>query len=148
MKQSLGPIGDVDMLTSQELHDSLGHHFSAFVREAARGVDYLGFFASPNAGTVQVPGPDSGYVWSLKLVSAQLSAAGALSVYPGENNAVAPYGASLSTVNGANNEVVMTFTSNVVVIKDQRSLFLASGVNILSYRILVKQVPAEMQAKL
>ena len=149
MKQDLGPLGNVDMLTASELREELGHRFSTFIREWYRGEDYLSFFGTPNTTTVTIPGPDSGYVWSLKLAAAQLSAAGALSVYPGEVTTVAPLGIASSVVNGGNNEAFITWTSNVVVLKDQRSLTLFAGSQtILSYRVNVKQVPAEMQGKL
>ena len=150
MKQDLGPLGMIDMLTDKELRESLGHHFSAEIREWYRGVDYLGFAGQGNGtGTFSIPGPDSGYCWSIKLVSAQLSAAGTLSVYPGDSNTVPPFGSSATVANGANFEAFITFTSNVVVLKDQRNITLFSGAgNILAYRLLVKQVPNEMQGKL
>jgi hypothetical protein len=149
MKQDLGPLGMIDMLTDKELRESLGHHFSAEIREWYRGVDYLGFAGVGNSNTVTVAGPDSGYCWSLKLVSAQLAVAGELSVYPGDSVAVAPFGNTASAVNGTANEAVLTFTSNVVVLKDQRNLTLSCAAgNILGWRLLVKQVPNEMQGKL
>jgi hypothetical protein len=150
MKQDLGPLGSADFLTQQELHDSLGHHFSAQVREWYRGVDYLGFYGAGPATLVTVPGPDSGYVWSIKLASAQLSAAGALSVYPGDATNVAPFGTATAIAQGTQFEAMFTWTSNVVVLKDQRNLTLWAGgtTTINSWRVLVKQVPAEMQAKL
>jgi hypothetical protein len=150
MKQDLGPLGVIDLLTDSELRQSLGHHFSAQVREWYRGVDYLGFYGQGPVTQVLVAGPDSGYCWSLKQVSVQLSAAGTLSVYPGEVTTVAPLGVGASVTNGSNFEVWLTWTSNVVVLKDQRSLTLWAGgtVNILSWRVLVKQVPQEQQGKL
>jgi hypothetical protein len=78
-KQDMGPLGRVDLLTKDELSESLGHHFSAHLREKYRGIDYLGF-AGPGNGTNQItlPGPDSGYAWSYKLISAQLAASSSL----------------------------------------------------------------------
>jgi len=151
MKQDLGPLGVIDLLTDSELRQSLGHHFSAQVREWYRGVDYLGFYGTGPATQILVPGPDSGYCWSLKQVSAQLSAgSGALSVYPGENTNVAPLGIGTIVTNGANFEAWLTWTSNVAVLKDQRSLTLWAGGTTLinNWRVLVKQVPQEQQGKL
>lgn len=149
MKQDLGMLGSVDMLTAGELRQELNSRFGSFIREWYRGEDFLAFYGTPNASLVTIPGPDSGYVWSLKLASVQLSAAGALSVYPGESSNVAPLGVAASIVNGTNNEAVITWTSNVVVLKDQRAITLFAGSQtILSYRLTVKQVPAEMQGKL
>lgn len=149
MKQSLGPIGEVDLLTAKEMREAMGHQFSMFTRDFYRGVDYLGFAGVANASTVTIGGPDSGYIWSVKLVSAQLSVAGTLSLYPGDATNVAPFATIPGVTNGTNIEAVGTFTSNAVLLKDQRNmtLFFSAG-TILNWRIQVKQVPAEMQAKL
>ena len=149
-KQDMGPLGVIDLLTDKELRESMGHQFSHMVRDFYRGVDYLGF-AGQGQGTsiVNVQGPASGYAWSLKLAAVQLSTSGALSVYPDERVNVAPLGTAISVANGGTNEAVITWTSNVVVVKDQRIItFLSNAATILSWRLMVKQVPTEMQAKL
>jgi hypothetical protein len=149
MKQSLGPLGEIDMLTDHELRESLGHHFSAQIREWYKGIDYLGFAGVGNGtGTLTLPGPNQGYTWSVKLVSVQLAAAGILSVYPADNVNVAPIGVIASTVNGANNDAILTWSSNQVIFKDGRNLTLFSAQTILNYRVLVVQTPTEMQGKL
>jgi hypothetical protein len=82
MKQYIKAGGAIDLLTKSELDDSMGHHFNAAIRDLLRGVDYLQYSGNGNGtGTFSVPyAPESGYSWSLKLVSVQLSAAGVLSV--------------------------------------------------------------------
>lgn len=153
MKQSLGPLGMVDILTDSELKESLGHNFSRMMREWYRGVDYLGFAGQGNGSSqITIPGPGSGYSWSLKLASVQLSATGTLSVYPSDNLLVAPIGVASAVAQ--NNftttfEAVVTWSSNQAVIKDGRNLTLfVGGAVIANWRLLVQQVPTEMQGKL
>lgn len=149
MKQALGPLGEVDFLTDRELRESLGHHFSQQIREWYRGIDYLGFAGQGNGtGQITIPGADSGYTWDIKLVSAQLSAAGNLSIYPGDGINVAPIGTIAAIAVGANFDAVYRWSSEQAVFKDGRNFTLLSGVTILNWRILVKQVPTEMQGKL
>lgn len=148
-KQDLGPLGVFDTLTNDELHSTLGHHFSHTIREWYRGIDYLGVAGQGNGtGTLTVATTDQGYAWNLKLVSVQLAAAGTLSIYPGENNLTAPIGVVPAIANGPNFEAVETFSGDQIVFKDSRSITLFSAVTILNYRILYKQVPTEMQGKL
>lgn len=153
MKQDLGPLGQIDFLTDKELRETLGHHFSTTLRELYRGVDYLGFTGSGNASSqFVIPGPAQGYTWTLKLASAQLSATGTLSVYPGDQITVPPIG--IAAALPQNNfttafEAVVTWSSNQAVIKDGRAVTLfVAGAVIANWRLLVKQVPTEMQGKL
>lgn len=150
MKQTLGPLGEIDFLTDPELRQSLGHAISHEIREWYRGLDYMGF-AGPGNGTstVTIPGPDSGYTWSVKLASAVLSTSGVLSVYPDDHIGVAPIGVIASVANGSANEAVFRWGSNQAVIKDQRNItFFANASVILAWRLLVEQAPTEMQGKL
>jgi hypothetical protein len=150
MKQDLGPLGQVDLLTDPELKQSLGHGISHAIREWYRGLDYMGF-AGPGNGTntLTIPGPDSGYTWSVKLASVSLSTSGVLSVYAADNPGGAPLGIVASIANGTANEAVFRWGSNQCVIKDQRNITLfSSGSVILAYRLLVEQAPTEMQGKL
>ena len=73
-KQDLGPLGHVDLLTNHELHETMGHHIDHAVKDWYRGLDFL-VFAGPGNGTntITLPGPDSGYAWSFKGISAQLA---------------------------------------------------------------------------
>jgi hypothetical protein len=148
-KNDFGPLGTVDILTSSELKDTLGHQMSHTIREWFRGIDYTGT-AGPGNGTglIQIPAAEQGYTWSVRLVSAQLSAAGSLSVYPGDATNSAPVGVMASVPNGTLNEVVIQWASEALVIKDGRTLTLVSAVTILNWRVLAKQVPTEMQGKL
>lgn len=141
----------LDVLTKAELSEAMGHHFDKGIRDIYRGVDYLSFTGNANgANTFTIPdSPESGYSWSLKLVSAQLSASGQMSVYLGENNNYAPVGSIFAANNGSLYEAIATWSSEQIVIKDGRviTLYCASA-NILTWRINVKQVPTEMQGKL
>lgn len=149
MKQDLGPLGSVDLLTHSELKETMGHSLSAQVREWYRGIDYLGFAGQGNGtGQISVPGPAQGYAWDVRLVAVQLSAAGTLSIYPGDTNGVAPVGVAASVANGTANEVVYQWSSESNVMKDGRNITLVSASVILTWRVLVKQVPTEMQGKL
>lgn len=149
MKQDLGPLGTIDLLTDKELRESLGHHFTAQIREWYRGIDYLGFSGQGNGtSTLIIPGPQQGYTWNLKIASAQLSAAGVLSVYPGDNNTVAPIGVVTAITNFVNNDAVITWSSNQAVIKDGRNITFAASQIINTFRLMVQQVPTEMQGKL
>lgn len=113
MKQDLGPLGQIDLLTDPELRESLGHHFTQQVREWYRGIDYLGFAGVGNGtGVITIPGPNQGYTWDLKLVSVQLAAAGQVSAYPGDNTNVAPlHTATTSTFSGSPTTANGTFTA-------------------------------------
>jgi hypothetical protein len=148
--QYLRQGGALDLLTKSELDQSMGHHFDAAIRDYLRGVDFLSFTGNGNGNMFTIPdAPESGYTWSVKLVSAQLSAAGQLSIYLGENNQVAPIGSIASASNGTNNECIATWSANQVVIKDGRVITLyCSAATILNWRISVEQVPTEMQGKL
>lgn len=149
MKQDLGPLGVVNMFTDDELRETLGHHFSALERSWYRGIDYMAVAGQGNGtGQITLPIAEQGYTWNIKVVSAQLSAAGNLSVYPADGINVAPIGVVAAVANGANFDAVLTFSGDQIVLKDGRNLTLFSSVNILNYRIMAKQVPTERQGKL
>jgi hypothetical protein len=147
-KQDFGPLGVVDLLTDNELRATMGHHFDHMLRDWYRGLDFMGFAGVGNGtGTLTIPGADSGYSWSLKLLAAQLSASGNLSVYPSDGTNVAPIGTVASL--GTNNDCVIRWGSNQAVLKDQRNITLFAGAaTIINWRLLVLQVPTEMQGKL
>jgi hypothetical protein len=74
-KQDMGPLGIVDLLTNKELSETMGHHFDHAVRDWYRGLDFLQFYGNGNGtNIITLPGADSGYTWSYKLVAAQLAA--------------------------------------------------------------------------
>jgi hypothetical protein len=151
MKQNIRAGGAIDLLTKQELSEAMGHQFDQAIRDFYRGVDYLSFTGTGN-GTGQFTLPDSpqaGYVWSVKLISAQLSASGQLSMYLSENTQSPPIASIFSATNGTLFESIATWSSEQLVIKDGRVITLfCSTANILNWQLRVKQVPAEMQAKL
>lgn len=156
-RQPLGPngqMGSLDVLTSSELREAMGHGIDTYIREWVRGLDYV-MYSGPGNSTSQITlpvAPEQGYVWSLKYVSAQLTVAGALSVYPGDGINTAPMGvATAITQNTFSSgfDAWVTFSSNQGIIKDGRNITLfAGGSVILNWRILALQVPAEMQGKL
>lgn len=72
-----------------------------------------------------------------------------LSVYPSTVNTVAPIAAIPATINGGNVEAVQTWSSNAAVLKDSAGITLyCATANINTWRIMVEQVPTEMQGKL
>lgn len=149
MRQRIGSYV-LDLLTPDEHKSHLKDVFSAHLRELFRGVDYP-MVAGNGSGTgVQsIEGPTSGYAWEFRSLALQLSAASPVSVYLGESTASPPIAVASSVANGAANEVVITWPSKAVVLKDSRSITVSAGAgNILNYRLIVKQVPAEMIGKL
>jgi hypothetical protein len=143
--------GYLDVLTKSELQETMGHNFDAAIRDLLRGVDYLQFSGVANDGnTFTIPNSsESGYTWSVKLISAQLSGAGTLSVYPASNITVAPIATVASVTNGGNIEAVAKWSSNQAVFKDGRQFTLyCEAATILNYLLIVEQVPTEMQGKL
>jgi hypothetical protein len=147
MRQTLKAGATLDLLTKGELDESMGHNFDAAIRDILRGVDYLWFSGNgQSATTVEISGPESGYCWSIKFASVQLAAAGQFCVYLGENTASAPIA---SIASDPLNQAIATWTSNVVVLKDSRNLtFFSNGGGIVDWKLMVKQVPTEMQGKL
>lgn len=151
MRQAIRAGGELDLLTKTELQESMGHQFDAAIRDFLRGVDYLQFSGVANGGnTFTIPNnAESGYTWSLKLISAQLSAAGQLSIYPASNTNVAPIASVVAQTNGANYEAIAKWSSNQAVFKDGRQFTLyCESATIQNYLIIVEQVPTEMQGKL
>jgi len=143
--------GYLDVLTKSELQETMGHSVDGIVRDYLRGVDYLQFSGVANGGnTFTIPNSsESGYTWSVKLISAQLSAAGELSIYPASSTNVAPIATVPTYTNGTNYEAVAKWSSNQAVFKDGRQFTLySSAADILNYLLIVEQVPTEMQGKL
>lgn len=143
-------LAPVDILTRLEMEQIQRKSMDDFFHQQALGVSYKEY--NDNADGVaqySVNGPDSGYAWSLKIVSAVLSAAGDLAIFLGDNTLTAPVGGGSSVLMGNLNVVTVTFTSNVVIVQDQRPItLLAHTGTIGAVKIIAKQVPAEMVAKL
>jgi hypothetical protein len=136
-------LAPVDILTRLELEQVQRKGMEEFFHQEYLGVDYKEYNDNAQGATTYAfPGPDSGYAWSLKLISAVM-ATGTFAAYLGDNTNTAPIAYSAS---GAN--PVFTFTSNVVVVKDNRVITLVASVALGAVKLLAKQVPAEMVAKL
>lgn len=123
-------LAPIDVLTRLEMETVLHKGMENFFHQEYLGVSYREF--NDNANNVSQyavdVSPDSGYAWSLKMVSAILSAAGSLAAFLGDNTLTAPIGGGATAVMGGLNVVNITFTSNVVVMSDQRAItLLASG---------------------
>jgi hypothetical protein len=151
MRQELRAGGVLDLLTKSELDESMGHHFDSVIRSWLRGEDYLSFVASGlGLQTINIPGPESGYTWSIKLLSINTNIAGqVVDVYAGSNTGLPPVG-ELTTSTSDN--AVFTWSSNQLVIKDSAGITVTiggGGGNVINgYHLRVKQVPTEMQGKL
>jgi hypothetical protein len=155
MKQMIGGYS-LDLLTSDEVRGHLDNLHNLYMRDAYRGISYLSFTEITNAlepGQIVFPGPESGYAWSIKQVSVQIddTAPPPVSVYLGENLKTPPIatGTAMPGV-GAPFEFTYHWTSNIVVLLDNRVIMIATpaGSVITSARLYVKQCVAEMVAKL
>lgn len=150
MKHTIGSYV-LDLLTPGEHKQNLDDVFNRFLVDRYRGVDYLAFAGlGDGKSTLQVPGPRSGYVWALQLVSVQCSAAiTSLSVYFGENTTSAPVAYTGPVAGDATNQALYTWSRNAAILKDERSITLSVNAGIInSYRLHVKEVPNEMIGKL
>jgi hypothetical protein len=224
-------LAPVDILTRLEMEQVLHKGMENFFHQEYLGVSYKEFNGNADGATsVQIPGPDSGYAWALKLLSATLTggatpapsqpavpastvaqqnvnsypvqvvisggtatstsvngivvgagdgtfvvpAYGSISVtysvaptwvwsaatgstlaptvaaFMGENSTTAPIGSGAGILAGGIYSAIVTFTSNVVVMSDQRVITLVadSSSAIAAYKLTAKQVPAEMVGKL
>jgi hypothetical protein len=142
-------LAPIDVLTRLEMEEVTHKELSNAVRMHYLGVDYKEVNGNGDgAAIVAIPGPESGYAWSLKIASITTLAADIFSLYLGENTIFPPIGntPTIACVGGFCG--VVTFTSNIAVVKDGRSITLATVNGIQQYKILVKQVPAEMVGKL
>lgn len=143
-------LAPIDVLTRLEMEEVTHKELSNAVRMHYLGVDYREINGNGDgAAIVSIPGPESGYAWSLKIAAITTLAADIFSVYLGENAIVtAPIGntATVACVGGFCG--IVTYTSNIAVVKDGRSITLATVNGIQEYKILAKQVPAEMVGKL
>jgi hypothetical protein len=233
MHSALAPI---DVLTRAELDSTLTHRFDAFIRDWYRGEDYIEINGTQPAGSgdALLPGPESGFAWSLKLASAiadgssqnvpitapAFTAAGSftqnanpfpvavtftngtgfnvfgggagggaigngvsgpvtfeigpyqaigwnggtvaptawtwsmiepayLSIYSGSNKVMPPIGVvPITTANGVS-LAYETWSSNQVVLRGRDiTLSFGTGIDVIAYKLMVKQVPAEMIGKL
>jgi hypothetical protein len=104
----------------------------------------------PAGGTLYIPGPESGYIWNLKLVSVQLAANGTCLVYI---NSSAPVGgavplrliANMNTATTLN--YVTTYSSSQVLLMPDEGIYLNASQNLAAVFIAAAEVPAEMVFK-
>lgn len=140
-------LAPLDVLTRLELEAELSKGAELAERARVRGIDYMEFNGNgQGAATVSIQGPESGYAWSLKIVSAVVSQACTFLLYMGDNTITAPIGKVQTS--GADVAIV-TFTSNIAIVRDARYLTLTvSAGGIAAYKLIAKQVPDEMVGKL
>lgn len=99
------------------------------------------------------PGPPAeGYVWSLKLVAAQLTATGSISVYKASssNDTRRPLGnatAPASAIGGAF-PAVATWSSDQARIRHGEDIYIVSTVSMTGVYVAAWQVPSEMEAEI
>jgi hypothetical protein len=146
-------LAPIDILTREELEQSLHQEFDYAQRERVRGVAYIRFIGAgqnPSVGQFTIPGPDMGYVWALKIVSFTLGAAGAFGLYIGD--IIAPghcIFAGNSLAIGTTNEAVATWTSNIALLNPGENLLVSSNQLLFgTYLLAAVEVPAEMKGKL
>jgi hypothetical protein len=146
-------LAPIDLLTREELEQSLHQEFDYAQRERVRGVAYIrtiGQGINTGVGTFTIQGPDMGYVWAPKIVAFTLGAAGAFGLYIGD--LVAPghcVFAGNSLAIGTTNECVATWTSNTLLLNPGENLIVSSNQLLFNtYLITAVEVPAEMKGKL
>jgi hypothetical protein len=114
---------------------------------------YLNYYAAGTVLTLITIGTGSGTATYWGAIEATpgnygIIGAGVLSAYPSDNTNVAPIGVATAVTNGANTDAIIQFPTNAVVLKDGRNITLLATQVIQNWRILVLQVPVEMQGKL
>lgn len=149
--QQLNAGGYLDLLTKQELKETMGHELDAAIARWYRGVDYLIYTGAGNGTSLlTIPYvPEQGYSWSLKLISAYAGGLSALSITAYLSDTANSN--LIGTVTGpsaAPGTAVLTWSSDQIVIKDGRSITLTASATIANWLMAVKQVPTEMQGKL
>jgi len=119
VKQNISGLGDLDILTQRELKEALGHQFDSLIREWYRGTKYVGYRGSLQtpSGTVQIPGPESGYFWSLKLIAVQFAGAFTTALNSGATNGKVT-GPTAGQIIDATANLTGTYTVTVTVYID------------------------------
>ena len=140
-------LAPIDILTRLDLEQTLNTKFDAFIRDWYRGESYIEQnLNGQGLASITIPGPDSGYMWSVKLVSAVCTAAATVNFYNSDNINTAPVATVVLTAAGP---AIAQFSTNCVTIKDQRPfLVTVSAGAIGAVKLTAKQVPTEMEGKL
>ena len=95
--------------------------------------------------------PESGYVWCVLMVSAQLASAGTFQAFISSDTDTTKTAAQQRrlVVSGTSNQYqTLAIPKNACVLMPGEGLFLNAGQNIISYFLSGWEVPAEMQGKL
>jgi len=105
---------------------------------------------SPAAGTLYIPGPESGYVWNLKLVSVQLASNGTCLAYisssaPSASAVPLRLVANMNTASTSN--YVTTYSSSQVLLMPDEGIYLNASQNLNAVFLAAAEVPAEMVFK-
>ena len=102
---------------------------------------------TPAAGTLYIPGPESGYIWNLKLVSVQLATNGTALIYI---NSSAPSTSAvplrlIANMNEATTSAyVTTYSSSQVLLMPDEGIYVNATQNLNSVFLAAAEVPAEM----
>jgi hypothetical protein len=129
----------VDLLTKGELDRSLTAAMDSW-RQRAAGTDYITRISlGVDAATAIVEGPLQGYAWSVKMISAALSAAGIFTVWW---DAAMTLPAAEPAASGTSANI--TWGSDSLCLKPGRVLYVSTSAGtITSMLIGAWQIPAE-----
>jgi hypothetical protein len=122
-------------------------------RQRGRGIKMIrasSIGPSPAASTLMLPsGPDAGYIWSLRLLSAQLASSGTLLAYITSSAPATGATPQRAVYNGASAITqVTTFPSAACMLYPGEGIYLNAGQNISSWFMAGWEVPSEMEWKL
>ncbi len=143
----------VEIPQRDEIRDDMRGAIAERDRQHARGFKPMrvsGPGPSPAASTLYIAyGPESGYLWNLKLISVQLASAGTVLAYitsgaPGAGSTPQRLIANMST---SNVNQVVTFSSSQVMLLPDESVYLSATQNISAWFLAAAEVPAEMAWK-
>lgn len=137
----------------QEIGQVVKGTWEAKEREAARTVKWLDFVGTgldPIAQTPQanylIPGPDSGWAWSVKVVGVSIAAAGTVAVYKASSSKqrTRPLGVAVATAGPSSTFLaVFTFSSNAGFLQHDQQIWLESTQNITTWYIGVEEAMSE-----
>jgi hypothetical protein len=139
---------------AEDIHAAWRDHFDAQQRARARGIKAIRFSAPgpvPAVSTLFLPdGPNTGYIWVLRLMSVQLASAGTVLAYitsaaPATSATPQRLIANYST---SSTSQVTTFPSGAAMIYPAESVYLSATTNIAAYFLAMWEVPAEMEYRL
>jgi hypothetical protein len=134
--------------------DEIRAEVDAAERTRLRGVKAVrvsGPGPSPAAGTLYIlNGPGSGYIWSLRLISAQLASAGTVLAYISSSapSAGATPQRLIANLSTSGTGQVATFGKAQAMLYADESVYLSATQNITAFFLAAWEVPAEMEAKL